>query len=273
MWATFGFWRFRRERPLMLYLFCMSAPVFFGHMLYSFRARILPNWIAPAVPAMFLLMALYWHERLRAGLRLVRPMTAIGLALGIVMVAFIYDSDLLNKIAGQPLPGAVDPSRRLRAWNTAAQIVEDEREKLSSQGTPAFIIGDDYSLTGECTFYSPAARKGVALNMPLVYCVDSDKPANQFYFWPEYDYRAVRQGENAIYVRDVGPGKPKEVWWLWIGKWLQHEPVAITPPEPSTTPERAAAEFETVTDLGVFDVKYHDRVFHRIHLWACYHLK
>ena len=49
LWAMFGFWRQRRERPLWLYFFCMGAPLFLGYWLYSFHSRILPNWIAPAI--------------------------------------------------------------------------------------------------------------------------------------------------------------------------------------------------------------------------------
>ncbi len=51
IWAMIGFWKFRRERPLWLYFFCMGAPVFLGHFLWSFHSRILPNWIAPSVLA------------------------------------------------------------------------------------------------------------------------------------------------------------------------------------------------------------------------------
>ena len=271
IWAMVGFWAFRRERPLLLYLFCMSAPVFFGHMLYSLRERIAPNWIGPAVPGMFLLMAVFWNERQREGARYVKPLMAVGVVLGFLMVLVMYDSDLIGKIAGQPLPGAIDPMRRVRGWKTAAQIVEAERESLAMQGKPAFVIGDDYAITGECTFYSAPARKAEALKLPLVYCVDSDRPENQFYFWPEYNYRATRQGENAIYVVDIGPGKLEPGS---IGDWLRHEPVSVTPPPESNPPPRMLNEFEKVTDLGVREITYKDdRVFHRVHLWACYDLK
>jgi hypothetical protein len=270
MWAMFAFWKSRRGNPLLLYLFCMSAPVFFGHLLYSLRERILPNWIGPAVPGMFLLMAVYGNERLREGARFIKPLLAAGLALGVVMVVFMYDSDLIGKIVGQPLPGAIDPLRRVRAWKDAALIVEAERESLAAQGTPAFVIGDDYAITSECAFYSPPARKAIALKLPLVYCADADEPANQFYFWPEYNYRQARQGQNAIYVVDIGPGKLEPGS---IGNWLRHEPVSVTPPPEMDPPPRMVAEFERVTDLGVREITYKDRVFHRVHLWACYHLK
>jgi hypothetical protein len=270
-WAAVGIFFFRKKSPLMLYLFCMCWPVFLGHAFYSFRARILPNWIAPAVPAMFLLMVIYWNERLREGARFVKPLLVIGLAVGFLTEAAMYDTDLIGRVAGASLPGPVDPSHRVRAWNSAASVAEAEREKLEAQGQPVFIIGSDYALTGECTFYSPVARKAVALKKPLVYCVDTDKPENQYYFWPEYNYRtAWRQGENAIYVEDIGPGKMEPGW---LGKWLRHEPVGAQPPEPEAPPARMLNEFEKVTDLGVRDIEYHGRQFHQLHLWACYNLK
>ena len=269
-WAAAGAWLLRKERPLLLYLFCMSWPVFLGHVLYSFRARIQPNWIAPAVPAMFLLMTIYWNERLLGGARFVKPLLAAGLVLGLLIEIPMYDSDLIGRVAGDTLPGPVDPSHRVRAWSTAALLVEAEREKLAAQGKPAFIIAGEYQLTGVCTFYSPAARKAVALKMPLVYCVDSDTPVNQFYFWPEYNYRATRQGDNAIFVEDLGPGKLEHGW---LGKWLRHEPVTIEPPAPEAPPARIASEFEKVTDLGMRTIYYRGRQFHELHLWACYDLK
>jgi membrane-associated phospholipid phosphatase len=270
LWASIAFWKYRRAQPLMLYLFCLSWTVFFGHALYAFRARILPNWIAPAMPAMFVLMALYWHERLRAGSRVVKPLLAAGLAVGAIMVTMLYESNLIGKIAGEPLPGAIDPLHRVRAWKTGAELVEGEREKLEAQGKPAFIICDDYETTGEFTFYSKPARKAVALHLPIVYCEDSDTPGNQFYFWPEYDYRATRQGENAIYADDVGAG---DLEHGWVPKWLHHEPLSLRPLSPPPPPARMVSEFEKVEDLGMRDIMYRDRIFHRVHLWACYNLK
>jgi len=49
-WAAVRFWRRKQEqRPLMMYLFIMGAPVFLCYFLLTFRSRVLPNWIAPAV--------------------------------------------------------------------------------------------------------------------------------------------------------------------------------------------------------------------------------
>ncbi|HEY3931383.1 MAG TPA: glycosyltransferase family 39 protein [Verrucomicrobiae bacterium] len=270
IWAMIGCWKFRRECPLWLYFFCMSAPIFFGHLIWSFHSRILPNWLAPALPPMFCLMAVYWDARLRDGSRLVKPFLTIGLALGFFAVAIMYDSNLAGKITGRLLPGEKDPSRRLRAWKQSAQLAETEREKLQQQGKPAFIICSHYGITGLYSFYIPQARRDVTTSQPLVYSADSDTPANQFYFWPEYDYRADRKGQNAIFVSESELYK-LESDWPW--KWLARQQINRTTPPPTPLPPRIAQEFESITDLGERDIKIGDRVFHREHFWACYNLK
>ena len=214
-----GCWKFRRERPLWLYFFCMSAPILLGHLIYSFHSRILPNWLAPALPAMFCMMVVYWDVRLRDGSRLVKPFLTIGLALGFFAAAIMYDSNLAGKIAGRLLPGEKDPSRRLRAWKQSATLAETEREKLQQQGKPAFIICSHYGITGLFSFYIPQARRDVTTSEPLVYSADSNKPENQFYFWPEYDYLADRKGQNAIFVSESELYKLENDWpWKWLAR-------------------------------------------------------
>ncbi|MGA2280233.1 MAG: glycosyltransferase family 39 protein [Verrucomicrobiota bacterium] len=268
LWAMFAFWKQPRHKMsgLWLYFFCMGAPVFFGYWLWSLHSRILPNWIAPAVVPMFCLMVAYWDERRR----IAKPFLAIGLALGFFAVAILFQSNLIGKVAGQLLPGEKDPLRRVRAWRPTAALVEGEREKLEAEGRPAFIIADHYGMTGLFTFYLPQARAALPAG-PLVYCVDSDEPKSQFYFWPDYDYRAQRQGQNAIYVSELDP-YPLEPWWLW--KWLTHQTVGYGEvPPPFPLPPRMLREFGSVTDLGEFEIKIGNRIFRRVHLWACHNLK
>jgi len=271
LWAMFGFWKFRRERPLWLFLFCMSAPLFFGYWLYSLHSRILPNWPVAAVLPMFCLMTAYWHEKILAGARWARPFSTIGLALGFFAVALMLQSNLIGKIAGAPLPGEKDPLRRVRAWPPTAALVETAREKLEAEGQPAFILTDHYGITGLFSFYIPQARAALKTG-PLVYCLDSDAPMNQFFFWPDYDYRAHRHGQNAIFVTELDPYPLQRDW---VAKWLAHQPVNYAaPPPPLQIPPRVAAEFTAVTDLGEREIlSGGGRVFRRVHLWACYNLK
>jgi hypothetical protein len=185
-------------------------------------------------------------------------------------VAIMYQTDLVKRLAGNLLPGEKDPSRRLRAWKQMAATVETEREKLAINGVPTFIICDHYGLTGLFSFYLPDAKAALKTE-PLIYSIDSTEPANQFYFWPEYDYRAARKGQNAIYVEQIDP-YPLEKGWLL--KWLAGQAPeyrAVPPSEP--LPPEIRDEFQSVTDLGEREDKIGDRVFHRMHLWACYDLK
>jgi hypothetical protein len=281
----------------------MGAPVFLGHLLWSLHSRILPNWIAVSILPTFCLMVAYWIEKMErrpparrgdvgvqasacspldrlkpelqrtvapSGWRFVKPVFIIGIALGILALAAMYQSNLIGKIAGQPLPGEKDPSRRVQAWNVEAALVENAREKLAAEDRPAFIIAGHYGITGLYSFYIPQARTALK-SEPLVYYAESDAPVNQFYFWPEYNYRDHRKGQNAIFAAEANLYKLED-GWVW--KWLAHQPVnpAGTPP-PAMLPPRIAQEFESVTDLGEQDVKIGDRVFHRVHLWACYNLK
>ena len=264
LWATVAAWAGRREKPLWLFLFCMGAPLFFGYWLYALHSRVLPNWPVAAVPPLFCLMALYWHEHPRR----VKPWLTTGLLLGILAGIFMHSTDVLGRLVGNKLPGDKDPTHRARAWRETALAVEAERQRFD---TNAFIIADHYGITGLFTFYSPAARAAALTPTPLVYCVDSDTPANQFYFWDEYNYPAHRRGQNAIFVSRLDP---YELPPGWFGRWLHREP----PGTPITAPPyplngRIAEQFESVTNLGVHEILLGDRVFQRVQIWGCYHLK
>ncbi|HTX22354.1 MAG TPA: glycosyltransferase family 39 protein [Candidatus Aquilonibacter sp.] len=270
IWAAFGFWKFRKQNPLWVYFFSMGAPVLLGHVLWSFHSRVQANWIAPAVPPMFCLMIVYWQEQLRAGSRLVKPFWTTGLTLGFFIVALMYAPNLIGKITGHPLPGEMDMSHRVRSWADTAASIEPAREKLEAEGKPVFIIADNYALTGLLSFYLPPARAGVLKDAPLVYCENSEEPENQFYFWPEYNYLETRKGQNAIYVEELNPFK-LEHGWIW--DWLAGRQVKRAAVQQPATPGEMTKEFESITDLGEVDVRVGGRIFHRVHLWACYNLK
>jgi hypothetical protein len=138
--------------------------------------------------------------------------------------------------------------------------------------TNSFIIADGYGTTGLYSFYSPPARDAVGSPQPLVYCLRSGKPGNQFYFWDEYDYRAHRHGENAIYVDHLEYYK-LEHGWIW--KWLHHQPLNYRDvPTTEATPKVLTEQFESVTNLGIREIKIDDgRIFHRVQLFGCYGLK
>jgi membrane-associated phospholipid phosphatase len=283
LWAVFGFWKQRRENPLGLYFFCTGGVVFLAHWLFSLHSRVMPNWIAPAVVPMYCLMLLYWQQRWRNGERWFRGWLIGGLSFGLAAVVLFHNTNLVAKLVGHPLPGDMDPLRRVRGYKESAAWISQARINLLKEGKPVFIICDHYGITGLFTFYMPEARQSLvaaarenagapsAEPAPLVYYKTVPQPNNQLFFWPEYKYAERRKGQNAIFV--VEAGTPKlEPAWPW--KWLRGQDIAtVQPPKPARTPPVLLQQFESVTDLGVHEIKLSGRVFKRLQLFECRNLR
>jgi hypothetical protein len=243
VWASFAFWPRRKEHPLLLYFFCMGAPEFLVYFLFTLHSRVYLNWIAPSIVPFLCLSLVYWEERWRTGARAVQYWLGAGLAFGVVAVVLMHDSSIIPGITGRPVPPALDVWQRIEGWPETAQVVDAARQKLLAEGKPVFIIGGHYSITGELSFYLPEAR-ALVRDHPLVYYIHSTKPDNQFFFWPGY---LDRKGQNALYVSELDflhgkPGRP---------------------------PRTLVDEFESVTDLGVFEISYQDRVVRRLQIFEC----
>jgi hypothetical protein len=237
-------WRRGRNNPYLVYFFSMGAPLFIVYLLFSFRSRVLPNWIAPSVIPLFCMMVVYWDTQLRLGVTWVKPWLKTGLILGAAMVIVGHDTNLVKRFTGWYVPLKLDPLHRVREWDKIAQAADGARAPLLAEGKPVFIITDHYGLTGELSFYIPQARANIK-NTPLVYYQTTPTPENQFFFWPGY---TARKGENAIYVRELDRDNPS----------------------PFAAPERLQQEFESVTDLGVTNIMYHDEFLLRpFQLFAC----
>ncbi|MGZ4972842.1 MAG: glycosyltransferase family 39 protein [Limisphaerales bacterium] len=274
--AVLIFWRRETRTPLNVYLFSMGAPVVVVYFLLSFHTRILENWIVPAVIPWFMLTVIWWqsiwphiqqwsHWFLRSLRRTLRVGIVLGLVVGALAVVIAHDTKLIGKLIGRTLPPAVDPLHRVHGWKELATIVGDARKQLATEGKPTFIVGEHYGFTAQVTFYLPEAKTNVA-DAPLVYFEASKHPANQFYFWPSYTNRF---GDNAIFMREIDrePLRSDWVkrWWNREGDLFSHEPLKLKPVPPDID-----KEFASVTDLGVFDVKYADRgVMRRVQLFVC----
>ncbi len=249
VWAAVAFWRTQRRDARQVYFFSMGAPLFLVYLAQSFHARVLPNWIAPAVLPLFCLMALYWDAR--RDRRVVRNGLTAGLCLGFVAFALLHETDLVQKITGHALPVRFDPLHRVRGWSEVARIAGEARRALAAEGRPAFIICRHYTYTSEITFYLPEAKARVR-GQPLVYYEEKPEPDSQFYFLPNYRYRQ-RRGDNAIFLdeldrpeRDAGP-----------------------PPGPKPTPPGLLKEFARVKSLGVFSAGYKSRPIWWFQMWEC----
>jgi hypothetical protein len=157
----------------------------------------------------------------------------------------------------------------VRAWRETAKVAAAARQNLLLEGKPVFIITDHYGLAGEFSFYLPEGRATLR-GEPLVYSRPSPIPNNQLCFWPEYRYEQYRAGENAIYVAEVGPF-PLEKGWIM--KWLRKKPIAYGDPgRPPVLPPQLFEQFDSVSDLGPFEVKLGNHVYRRLQLFACRNL-
>jgi 4-amino-4-deoxy-L-arabinose transferase-like glycosyltransferase/membrane-associated phospholipid phosphatase len=243
VWAAVAVWRKHRDHPLAMFLLSMSAPLILFYAAWTLRARVQPNWIAPAIPPLFMLMAWYWDGRWRDGLNSLREWLRGTLILSLFVCVLLHDTNLISKILGQPLPVRADPLRRVRGWQALADVVGVARHRLAREGKPVFIIAAHYGLAGQLSFYLPEAKEGVP-HEPLVYYQSSDKPENQFYFWPGYQ---GRRGENAIYVLET------------------------TDPQPP--PERLLREFESVRTIALPDIEYRGRTMRTVQLFECRNLR
>ena len=269
IWAGVALWKQRERNPLLLYFFAMSAPVFYGYWLYSLHSRILPNWIAAAVVPMFCLAVVYWEQRWRAGVRPVTRWLAAGLIFGVIAVVFCHDTGIVQQLTKRRLPPKADPLRRVDGWRETAQAVGQARTQLLAEGKDVLIIGSHYGITGQISFYLPAARVGLP-DHPLVYYRTSDKPRNQFYFWP--GYRGRHTGANAIYVDEASLPKFKKGWFT---KWLagSKDLYETETPAKAKVPKEVLEEFESVTDLGTRDIVVRGQTLRRVQLFACRNLR
>ncbi len=240
IWAALKMWNRRPTDPLLHFFFAMGAPVFLIYALYTFHSAVLANWIAPSIIPLFCLMATFWERYARNLLR-VRAWLVAGLILGAFAVVLMHETRLIGKLTGLDLPLRVDFLRRVRGWSETAAIAERERQKLSGEGQPVFVIGGHYGITSILAFYTPKTN---ALRTSDFYYRAIGKPNNQFYFWPSY--LGARVGQNAIYVQD------KE--------------------EPRPAPKDIVKQFASVTELGHFPVTRNGRVLRHVQVFACRNL-
>ena len=243
VWSCVALWK--RREALSRFFFAMGAPLFLVYAFYTLHSSGELNWIAASVIPLFCLMVLFWERRYREGARNIRLVLTVAMILGAAAVLLLHETDLVGKISGRYLPAKVDPLRRVRGWKDMTRLVERERATLEKDGRPVFVIGAHYGTTGLLSFYMDDARSATRSDTPLVYFRTRPKPVNQFYFWPGYP--GVRQGQNAVFVQEKD--------------------------RPTAPPKELLSQFASVTEIGNFPIVSHDRVFHRVQLFACRNLQ
>jgi membrane-associated phospholipid phosphatase len=266
--ALIAIWRTAKRDARMVFLFCMGAPVFILYIFLSLRSRVQPNWVAPSVLPMFAVMVIYWDARMRAGATRVKWWLMAGLLTGLVFVTVMKESRLVERLTGRALPAKIDPLTRVRAHSELARVVGEAQQTLAKEGRPVFVIGDHYGITSLLMFYMPDAKSRVA-NDPFVYCEPSDKPVDQYYFWP--GYQEARRGQSAIFVSEREEAKLVEGW---LSKWWRGEADFVEPViagEPA--PEWLTKQFESVRSIGNHKINRRGQTYHVIEMYECRNLR
>ncbi len=249
IWASVAFWRAKPRDPRMVYFFTMAAPLVFAYTLQAFHARVLANWIVPAVLPLMFIMALYWEpywSRLW-----VRRTFYAGLVIGLLAMIFMSDTGVVKVITGHNLKVSLDPLHRIRGWHETARIVGEARENLLKEGKPVFIICPDYSTASEVAFYLPEAQSKVNTR-PIAYCWDSDKPISEFYYWPEYQFWK-RTGDNAIFFKILPLDKHT------------NEPL----PKATELPKELLTEFRSVRSIGRLPANFRGEPMRWLEIFEC----
>src|SRR5687767_7533390 len=78
------------------FFFSMGAPLLLFYWLFTFKSRVLPNWIAPSVVPLFCLMVVFWRRFWEKAM--VRRLFGIGLTVGIPFVILLHDTNLVSKL-------------------------------------------------------------------------------------------------------------------------------------------------------------------------------
>ncbi len=251
VWAALAFWRVTPRDPRAVYCFSMGAPLVLAYLFQSLHARVLQNWIAPAVVPLFMLMVLFWDSRRQE--RWVRQWFRVGLGIGFLVLIVMSETGLIGWVTGHELPVNLDPLHRLQGWREVARTAGEARRELLKEGKPVFILCPEYGFTGEITFYLDAARAAVGPGrQPVVYVQQTGQPESQFDLWPEYRYRE-RVGDNAIVIERLE--RPR------------HE--TDPPPAPPPPPASLRGEFRRVESLGVFSASYRGHKIWWFQMFAC----
>lgn len=247
VWAAIAIWKVpkpeleaRSENALLQYFFAMGVPLLLASICFVPREHLRLAWIPASVVPFYCLMILYWDWRYRAGARHLRALLTIGLLLGALAVTLLHETDLVKKVTSVYLPPRVEPLRHVRGWKQMANIASRERQKLSAEGKPVFVLGGRSDTAALLSFYMPEAKAEITSATPLVYVPNSGQTNARLSFWPNY---TTRQGENAIYIQEQD--------------------------EPAPPPETITRQFTSVTEVGRYFILRRHRVLHSVQVFAC----
>jgi undecaprenyl-diphosphatase len=195
----------------MKFLLAIGLPFFVLTMLTSIRAKVQPNWPAPAYFTLLILTAYFLGTRLQSR-SLWKPWRwwfYATVQLGLMATPILHNTELTYPFArwwhdvrnkeGVPSARKFDPTVRLKGWQELGDTVTREREAL---GPGTFVLGEDYQTTGEMAFYVAGQPKTYYAGS--YFTGERRKRHSQYDLWPDRSLDVAQNpslaGKNAVYV-------------------------------------------------------------------------
>lgn len=198
------------------YLWWLSAPMFAVFFLFGFKTGGGElNWPVTAYLSGMVLTAGWltrqfqtpsaWYRRLAISC------LVLALTLDLAVLGLMHFSDrlypVLAQVAGgptdaQPMPlRRVDPTCRLRGWQTLAGEIDRLKSEIRAQGIEPVLAASNWALPGELAFYCNDHPTVYSVGLPL-----GDR-RSQYDFWrpnPVWDVSHFK-GKTFVIVGDLGP--------------------------------------------------------------------
>ncbi|GAB7021628.1 ArnT family glycosyltransferase [Salidesulfovibrio brasiliensis] len=170
-------------------------PMWLFFLLWSFHAKVMPNWTTVAYVSGSILAAYAFagFSRKQGKAKVVRN-SVVGVSI------FFYV--LINMAPHLPIPAEINITNRLKGWTELGHKIEEIKSTSFEDPDKVFIFSDLYDMTAATAFYSPG--------QPRTYCAwIHDRRMNQYDLWPGPQDKV---GWDAIMVRKHEYGNPhKEV--------------------------------------------------------------
>lgn len=145
-------------------------PMWLFFLLWSFHAKVMPNWTTVAYVSGSILAAYAFAGYSRRRQRASKIRTTV---IGLSIVIFL----LLNAAAHLPIPAQYNITNRLKGWTELGQEIQTLRTTKFDNPDKVFIFSDLYDMTAATAFYTPG--------QPRTYCAwIHDRRMNQYDLWP-----------------------------------------------------------------------------------------
>ncbi|XPV76355.1 MAG: ArnT family glycosyltransferase [Desulfovibrio sp.] len=168
-----------------LLLVCAFLPLWSFFILWSFHAKVLPNWSTVTYVTASIIAAAsfarYYKDRSAKlwGWRNLWP------TLAVLFFVLVHVSPII------PLPDDLNPTHRLKGWNDLGQKVDTIKNTEFENPDKVFVFSEIYDMTAALAFYVPG--------QPRTYCAWVDgRRMNQYDIWPG---PVDKVGFDAIYVQ------------------------------------------------------------------------